>query len=168
MDTSKVYITMLQSAVPLQEQKYKSGWLEGDYLWNGEKVCVAGMDYLHIKEYFQQRHLPVFTFAVLEDMPCRIVQEGVPYADVSVKTVSGNYTLKRIGGYGIWIPRLDQLIEIAVKPQCPEKVQWYFNSHVDNNVPYYRYFDTMEKAWLAIIMEDQYKAVWNFMEERWN
>ena len=143
MDKSEEYIKMCEKAVEIQKLR-KNKLIIGDYY---DLVVLEG-DAIYIvdREYIDKKCLPW----------CQ---------------------------YSIWLPRQDQLQEVmwlSQRESCEkatdgelqgwyfdlmkevfEVYEWYYNEEYD-----YNHFTSMEQLWLAFVMKEKYKKIWN--GEDWN
>ena len=183
MDNTKLYIRMSEKAKGIQIEKYKQGFVEGDFIWNGEKVCVCGIDWIGVKNFFQSTNKPYFMFAILEDLKVEFKQD---YPMDTVKIKEGKYVIKELGGIGLWLPTQSQLQEIylsykaeEIEKECEDKeekelcykkqLDWMCSSfsrfqRVDTlqfDDLYPLQFTSMEQLWLAFVMKKKYNKIWN-------
>ena len=168
MDTSKKYVLMCEKAVEIQLRKYQSGFVEGDYIWDGKKACFLGMDLLVVKQGFVDGHCRII-FAMLEPMQAISFEQGAPMSPIEVKTGAYNITTF----YNpLWLPRQDQLIDMLVGVG-----DYYYNALLplynwtrggpapdDWRTKDSRNFTSMEQLWLAFVMKELYSKTWTGSE----
>ena len=164
MDKSKKYIKMCQTAIELQIKKYRSGFEEGDFVFDGQKVRVIGYDFLNIRAKFKYEARPVFYFAMMENYSdVSWIQEG-SYPSIVTSLMKGKYTIEKLYS-PIWLPRLDQLMDLV-----KDSVVYH------SRVGYFTYTDMMfawlrreglplgvnseEQLWLIFVMRKLYGKEW--------
>lgn len=171
MNTSERYVEMSSQARELQLKKYKEGFEEGDYVFDGKKVRIIGHDFINVKEIFGRTGNPVIYFAQhhsLANLPISFDQD-FPTGLIEVR--DGEYIVEKLVK-GVWIPRQDQLQKILGKERFIG--HWdgeYFNPSCfyiwfeQNHLYCITNFTSMEQLWLAFVMMEKYKKIWD--GEKW-
>ena len=83
----------------------------------------------------------------------------------------GDKVLGRLKVDCLWLPRQDQLQEMIigryVRHNWPPaaSIVWDFSSFADPSEDVHRYCKSMEQLWLAFVMKEKYKKIWN--EKKW-
>ena len=152
MDTSETYIKMCDCP-KIQEPHWEKGWQEGDYFWDGRKVCLCGMDYLSVENIYRQGHNRV-RFLKREPMTALVYDQYSPTQTINIK--EGEYVLTQLNN-GIWLPRQDQLQEMVEYPDLGSVLRdlrefW-------QRPPNHR-ITSMEQLWLAFVMKEKYSKAW--------
>jgi hypothetical protein len=168
MDTSDKYIKMSAHAFyEIQEPKYKSGFEESDFVWDGKRVRVVGHDFLSIKR--NSRDSRSFYFAILENDGFS-VQSDISTAMVC-HSMEGKYRFDILAN-PIWLPRQDQLADKIVRLHrfcdgaygnvldklMTESVHWRHRNSIgdqDSRV------DTLEQIYLSIYMFYGKNRIWS-------
>ena len=144
----------------IQVKHWEDGWEDGDYFWDGSKVCLCGMDYLVIKQLFKDGRNYV-RFAMREPMPCIVWEQTSPCSDISAKI--GIYEVASLHN-ALWLPRQDQLQEMVKTTEtepAPIVVEMLarfatWGLYVENYP-----FTSMEQLWLAFAMKEKHSKRWD-------
>ena len=89
---------------------------------------------------------------------------NIPFYDLE-----GNCWFNRNNEKAIWLPRQDQLQDMAWNVELGEDnidlllMRFYTEIHITSG--YWDLFRTMEQKWLAFLMKSRYNKVWN--EKEW-
>lgn len=168
MGFSKEHIKICGKAYDLQIWKYEQGFKEGDYIWNGECVCLCGMDYIQVKNYYRRSGAPAIQFALLpRDREVSFSQEGVGRA---ITINFGEYRFKILDGIGLWLPTQRQLQNIVLLEYRTRNEFWLlekFNKALRDRREYYWQFNDIEQWWLAFTMQMKWDSFWNPTLEQW-
>ena len=150
----------------IQVPHWQKGWQEGDYFWDGEKVCLCGMDYLVVKDLFVDGRNRV-RFAMREPMTVLVYDQDSPCGLISAKI--GTYEIKTLGN-GLWLPTQSQLQKMVEQSdnsysrKNPVGKVEEFASFV-----YDEFFrptqispqPSMEQLWLAFYMHVKFNKTWD-------
>jgi hypothetical protein len=165
-----VYIKQCEKATEIQLAHWECGWSEGDYFWDGEKVCLCGMDYLNVLNYFKDGRSFV-RFAMREPLTPIVFKQDFPTSAIAMMT--GKYELKTLYN-GIWLPYQHQLQDMlrhidkfdtsiqSITIACnfarfigidDEDEEGRSNIHIRKG--------SMEQLWMAFVMKELYSKIWN-------
>ncbi len=156
MDTSEQNIKMVDCP-EIQIPHWEEGWKEGDYFWDGNKVCLCGMDYLVVKDLFQDGRSRV-RFAIRKPMPMVSFEQDCSVGSITVKT--GEYVIKELH-CGLWLPRQDQLQAMVINFGHGQQNSGMLVGLSIFSAEYGYDNSSMEQLWLAFIMKEKYGKVWN-------
>jgi len=90
------------------------------------------------------------------------------------------YVLTKLGGFGIWLPRQDQLQEMVKGDKHMHLLAYEFASYFHGTIdPLYAYLgqdnftvdadNSMEQMWLAFVEKENYNKIWdgdNWVKEK--
>ncbi len=159
-----VYIKMCERNPYIQIPHWEKGWQEGDYLYDGKKVCLCGMDYLQVLNIFRDGRNRV-RFAIREPMTAIVYEQPSPLSTVAMKT--GDYEIFSLNN-GTWLPRQDQLQEMVGEPLWQLNfrfIDWLRDKPYDGHINHSHLdFKSMEQLWLAFYMSEKHSRVW---EDKW-
>jgi len=141
MDTSKEYIEMCKKAKEIQNN------------WNPKDCNIA-------------------------EMPETIKFEINKIKSISFKRIVApikdwNYLkdIDKIREYFVWLPRQDELQEIITPFKLPKNCEslggschnlaYHFGQSILKKWGYYINFESMEQLWLAFVMWEKYKKIWD-------
>jgi len=133
MDTSKEYIKMCQKATEIQK------------LWIGlreDNETTNGFWFVH-------RHDGTDEICIIGDAFDHTRTNGCDCC-------SGYYV-----GDTIWLPRQDQLQHLMNPISSDNSTNIQVKSHLINRFISRNKFKSFERAWLAFIMQEKFKKVWN-------
>ena len=159
MDTSEQYIKMCRRANKLQQEKYKAGYLPGDYiLYEDDIPILIGFDILGVERFTHSGRSSI-RLRVLEPPP---VFNFNMEADYPVTIRVAELTVKVLCHYGIpiWLPRQDQLQGMVGRDWryiFPKFIWWY----TDVDMRHLEIISSMEQLWLAFVMKEKFGKTWN-------
>jgi len=168
MDTSETYIKMCEKAREIQIDKFEGeGLVAGDCIWNGKQHIWLANDFFGLYGLWKSR-VPYAYIACMEDtMPVTFTQDNLMG---SVTMRKEKYVLTRLAGFGIWLPRQDQLQDMLGQLSTEtwavlQLVDWATEySHHYQDTVYTEYaiqFKSMEQLWLAFVMKEKYNKIWD-------
>jgi len=163
MDTSETNIKMCEKAKEIQIEHWRRGWLEGDYFSDGKKVCICGMDYLQITNYFRDGQ-NYARFVMREPLTALTFKQFSPMDKITIK--EGKYEIISLYN-GIWLPRQDQLQEMVGGWALELLDKFYTFCMWDEQYEELRdkmHPISIEQLWLAFVMKEKYHKVWDGKE----
>ena len=174
MDTSKEYIKMCEKAKEIQLEKFDGeGLVAGDCVWNGTQHLWLANDFFGFSGLWQKK-IPYAYVACMEDLPASVVfSQEKTMGTITMR--KEKYVLTKIAGFGIWLPRQDQLQEMV--GSTIKLYEWGKFAYCDIlpfiggpsgeiNIPdEFTSCRSWEQLWLAFVMREKYGKVWS--EEDW-
>ena len=168
MDKSSRYTQMCEQATEILSLKWEYGFVEGDYLYLGEKygVRVVGFDYFSISSNYDDTE-DEFTIKLVNTDPFNMKtnNDGENRRTVEMKISELDLVVEAFAN-PIWLPRQDQLesffyqavIEKVDIHAWIEHLNEFRISLLKDNSDTYR---SGEQLALACIMDKKYDKYWN-------
>lgn len=162
VDENITYIKQCTEAYELVELKLKSGFDEGDYIWDGKKVRLIGHDFINVSKKFKLDY-PYFRFAMMQTDDSLVVK----YKDfpMEISMQYGEYVLETIS-YPTWIPtqaQLQRLISRSNNIIILGRLLSFLQIHNER----YNYIDTQEQMWLKFVMYELFSKLWSYVDNKW-
>ena len=167
MDKSSRYIQMCEEADEILSLKWEYGFVEGDYLYLGEKygVRVVGFDYFSVASNYDDAE-DEFTIKLVNTDPfnIRTNDDGKDRRTVEMKISELDLVVEAFAN-PIWLPRQDQL-ESFYYQSVLEKVNihaWieHLNEFRISLLKDHDIYRSGEQLALALIMDKKYDKSWN-------
>lgn len=162
VDENIAYTKQCTMAYELIELKVKSGFDEGDYIWDGKKVRLIGHDCINLSEKANKEY-PYFKFAMFKADDSLVV--GCEDHPVEISIQYGEYVLETIS-YPTWIPTQAQLQRLISRSNNIVILSKFLSFlHMYNE--HFNYTDTQEQMWLKFVMYELFDKLWSYVNNRW-
>lgn len=180
MDKSDEYIEMCKKLIPLQNYKYKIGFKEEDYIYDGKKARILAYDFLGLKTIYESKienlgHYKILRFAMLK-YPKLFLYTNEYSKIINLKQEYGEYEIFEIAN-AIWMPTQHQIQELykdifennIYGYTLISRLNEFIVSLIKNiNTCTIVYKDlSMEKLWLMFYVYEKYDLYWNTNEKFW-
>ncbi len=150
MDTSETYIRMCEKARGIQID-----WIPGvgDYVWRKYTVFGEEIDRKIWSDPKQSIEIIILHYkSMVEGYYHACNQKG------QARTFKTNEEMEKTTS--IFLPRQDQLQEMAIPCMNSETMAYYLTAVKNFNDPE-RSYKSMEQLWLAFVMKEKFGKTWN-------
>lgn len=167
MSNNTVFIEQCTKAHNLILFKQKTGFVEGDHIWDGEKVRLIGHNFINLGEGKRciDSKYPYFRFVMLEAESNLLIDDGNYPHEISFKY--GYYKTESIYN-PIWVPTQEQLqnLLLHVGADYLKLLEKFIHFTLYHN-SYHRLGKPKEQLWLEYFMWKKYKLLWVMLEHKW-